>query len=233
MTCHLSGTVAVTSKVAVSAGCSLTGYQAEAPVGSPATKAPPDDGAVPAAVAEPGGAAGHQAGLTAVGDLNLQRRIAPASAVGRGDDQFGVLLVERGRRTADRHRGDRHRRLQVEVELGQPVGGGDSAGQRRGGLQGVAVRVVGEIDVVGIDLVPAVARRRVVGVADPGRADRARSGIRAGRWTGGGAGGRHRDPAGRPSVTAMVDVDGGSSLAADRPRCRPSRCRTSSRSRRW
>ena len=36
------GTVAVTANVAVSAGCSLTGNQVDAPVGSPATKAPPE-----------------------------------------------------------------------------------------------------------------------------------------------------------------------------------------------
>src|SRR6478609_7630605 len=42
MTCQPCGTVAVTANVAVSAGCSLTGNHADAPVGSPATNAPPE-----------------------------------------------------------------------------------------------------------------------------------------------------------------------------------------------
>ncbi len=42
ITFHFDGTVAVTVNVAVSAGCSLTGYQAEAENGSPMATAPPD-----------------------------------------------------------------------------------------------------------------------------------------------------------------------------------------------
>ena len=108
-------------------------------------------------------------GHAVVADDRRERRAVGDRRL-RVDDQLVLLALELRGRAADRDRTDRQA-MQVEVELRERLG---RLGRDRGGpAQDAARRVVGDREVVVLDVIPAVPVLGVVRVTEPRGAGRA------------------------------------------------------------